>query len=128
MLSKKVTLKDSIVKSDSQEGLSPTYSLRYFAESIPKYEIPKEGMPANAAYQLIHDELNLDGNCAFDLGSFTTTWMEPEAEKLITENLNKNFIDRFEYQQTTEIHQRIVNILGPYIMPQNRLNFAVPRL
>lgn len=112
MLSKKVTLKDSIVKSDSQEGLSPTYSLRYFAESIPKYEIPKEGMPANAAYQLIHDELNLDGNCAFDLGSFTTTWMEPEAEKLITENLNKNFIDRFEYQQTTEIHQRIVNILG----------------
>jgi hypothetical protein len=40
-------------------------------------------MPADAAYQLVADVLNLDGKTAFDLGSFTATWMEPEAEKLI---------------------------------------------
>ncbi|HUW65122.1 MAG TPA: glutamate decarboxylase [Spirochaetia bacterium] len=98
--------------ASAEEGLSPTYSLRYFTESLPKYEIPRDGMPANAAYQLVHDELNLDGNSAFDLGSFTTTWMEPEVEKLIMKNLGKNFVDRFEYPQTTEIHQRIVNMLA----------------
>ncbi|WP_201721924.1 glutamate decarboxylase [Desulfotomaculum copahuensis] len=98
--------------SNTEEILSPTYSLRYFTEGIPKYKIPDDGMPANATYQLVRDELNLDGNAAFDLGSFTTTWMEPEVEKLILENLGKNFVDRFEYPQTTEIHQRIVNMLG----------------
>jgi glutamate decarboxylase len=30
-------------------------------------------MPARAAYQLIHDELNLDGNPALNLASFVTT-------------------------------------------------------
>jgi len=100
------------VSDVGERGISPTYSLRYFRESVPKYEIPEEGMPAQAAYQLVHDEMNLDGNAAFDLGSFTTTWMEPEAEKLIMENLGKNFIDRFEYPQTAEIHQRIVNMLA----------------
>jgi len=96
----------------SGQCLSPTYAWRYFTESVPGYEMPKEGMPAEAAYQLVHDELNLDGNAAFDLGSFTTTWMEPEAENLIVKNLGKNFVDRFEYPQTAQIHQRIVNMLG----------------
>ena len=37
------------------QDISPTYSLRYFAEGAPKYQIPQEGMPAAAAYQLVHD-------------------------------------------------------------------------
>jgi glutamate decarboxylase len=98
--------------SDSELSLSPTYATRYFAERVPKYKLPEKMMPADVAYQIIHDELSMDGNTAFDLGSFTTTWMEPEVEKLIIENLGKNFIDRFEYPQTNEIHQRIVHILA----------------
>jgi glutamate/tyrosine decarboxylase-like PLP-dependent enzyme len=45
------------------------------------------------AYKLIKDELALDGNPALNLASFVTTYMEEEAEKLMTENLSKNFID-----------------------------------
>ncbi|MDA8333761.1 MAG: glutamate decarboxylase [Peptococcaceae bacterium] len=105
-------------------GLSATYALRYFTESVPRYEIPADGMPAGAACQLVHDELNLDGNAAFDLGTFTTTWMEPEAERLIVQNLGKNFVDRFEYPQTTEIHQRIVNMLGPLFNAPDQANFC----
>lgn len=92
--------------------ISPTYSMRFFSDSIPKYLMPREGMPSNAAYQLIHDALHFDGITAFNIGSFSTTWMEPEAEKLIMENLGKNFIDRYEYPETAEIHQRAVNMLG----------------
>ncbi|HZK87440.1 MAG TPA: glutamate decarboxylase [Syntrophomonas sp.] len=109
MLAKKVNPPEI---SGIKQEISPTYSMRYFTESIPKYQIPGDGMPANAAYQLIHDALQFDGLTAFNIGSFTTTWMEPEAEKLIMENLGKNFIDRFEYPETAEIHQRIVNMLG----------------
>jgi glutamate decarboxylase len=109
MLAKKVNPPEI---SGIKQEISPTYSMRYFTESIPKYQIPEDGMPANAAYQLIHDALHFDGLSAFNIGSFTTTWMDPEAEKLIMENLGKNYIDRFEYPETAEVHQRIVNMLG----------------
>lgn len=107
MLSSKVKVKK---KDDS--GHSSTYSTRYFTQSVPKFKMPKEGMPANAAYQLIHDELNLDGNPALNLASFVTTWMEPEAEQLIMQNLHRNFIDHDEYPQTEIIHERLVNMMA----------------
>lgn len=94
------------------KGHASTYSSRYFRESIPKDMIPDNSMPANAAYQLIHDELNMDANPSLNLASFVTTWMEPEAEKLIMENLHKNFIDHDEYPQTEIIHKRCVTMLA----------------
>ncbi|WP_420421116.1 glutamate decarboxylase [Simkania sp.] len=109
MLSKKKRL-DQVKVSEKEH--SSTYSSRYFSQSIPKLEIPEKSMPANAAYQLIHDELNMDANPALNLASFVTTWMEPEAQKLITENLHKNFIDHDEYPQTEVIHERCVNMMA----------------
>jgi len=69
-------------------------------------------MPARAAYQTIHDELNLDGNPALNLASFVTTWMEPEADKLIMESIGKNYVDNDEYPQTEVIQDRVVNMLA----------------
>lgn len=109
MISKKVHLEQV---EESKRGHASTYSARYFAESVPKYEIPGEGMPANAAYQLVHDEVCLDGNPALNLASFVTTWMEPEANKLVMENIDRNFIDHFQYPQTEVIHERLVNMLA----------------
>lgn len=37
------------------------------------------------AYQLIHDELLLDGNPSLNLASFVHTWMPEEADKLMME-------------------------------------------
>ncbi len=121
MVSKKVDLKQL---SKSGKGHASTYSTRYFEESVPKYEIPESSMPANAAYQLVHDELNLDGNPALNLSSFVTTWMEPEADKLIMENIGKNFIDHFQYPQTEVIHERAVNMLGRLFNGPEETTFA----
>ena len=90
----------------------PTYGARYFAEPVPKFELPEHAMPADAAYQICHDELNLDGNPALNLASFVTTWMEPDAERLIVESLNKNYVDQDEYPRTTVIQERCVNMLA----------------
>ena len=92
--------------------LAPMYGSRELGEPVPRYELPDGRMPAQVAYQLVHDELNLDGNPALNLASFVTTWMEPEADRLMAESFGRNYIDADEYPQTTEIHNRCVNMLA----------------
>ncbi|GAH16611.1 unnamed protein product, partial [marine sediment metagenome] len=58
------------------------------------------------------DELNMDANPSLNLASFVTTWMEPEAVKLLNENMHKNFIDHDEYPQTEVLHKRCVNMFA----------------
>jgi glutamate decarboxylase len=97
---------------DSDETYSPTYAGRCFSHDIPKYRLPAQGMSADGAYQLVHDELNLDGNPALNLASFVTSWMEPQADRLAAETLDKNLIDQDEYPQTEVVHQRVVSMIG----------------
>jgi glutamate decarboxylase len=97
---------------DSEENISPTYAGRSFSHDVPKFRLPKQGMSAQAAYQLVHDELNLDGNPALNLASFVTSWMEPQADQLAKEVLPKNMIDQDEYPQTEEVHRRVVSMIG----------------
>jgi glutamate decarboxylase len=70
--------------------------------------------PVNAevAYQLIHDELLLDGSARLNLATFVTTWMEPQAGQLMRECVDKNMIDKDEYPQTAELERRCVSILA----------------
>ena len=100
------------LKLDSEETHSPTYAGRSFSHQIPKYRLPAEGISADTAYQLVHDELNLDGNPALNLASFVTSWMEPQADKLAVETLAKNLIDQDEYPQTEVVHERVVSMIG----------------
>jgi glutamate decarboxylase len=69
-------------------------------------------MSPDLAYQLIHDELMLDGNARLNLATFVTTWMEPQARQLMADCLDKNMIDKDEYPQTAELEMRCVNILS----------------
>jgi len=65
-------------------------------------------MEPAAAYRYIHDELMLDGSSRLNLATFVTTWMEPEAEKLMAQTFDKNMIDKDEYPATAAIEQRCV--------------------
>ncbi|MGH9127661.1 MAG: glutamate decarboxylase [Acidimicrobiales bacterium] len=96
----------------SNDSVAPAYATRYLTQPIPRYELPQGEMPAGLAYRLIHDELNLDGNPELNLASFVTTWMEPEADRLMAESIGRNYIDADEYPQTTEIQNRCVNMLA----------------
>jgi glutamate decarboxylase len=50
----------------------------------------------------------LDGSSRLNLATFVTTWMDPEAEKLMAETFDKNMIDKDEYPATAAIEQRCV--------------------
>jgi glutamate decarboxylase len=80
--------------------------------SVPRFRLPPESMPAETAYQIVHDELMLDGNARLNLATFVTTWMDPQADRLMAECGPKNMIDKDEYPQTAELEGRCVNILA----------------
>ena len=79
---------------------------------VPRHHMPPAELVPDAAYQIIHDELMIDGNARLNLATFVTTWMEPQAQQLMTECFDKNMIDKDEYPQTAEIEMRCVNILS----------------
>ena len=81
-------------------------------DHIPGDRLPEGEMGPDVAYQIVHDELMLDGNARMNLATFVTTWMEPQAEKLIAECLDKNMIDKDEYPQTAELEKRCVTMLS----------------
>src|SRR6202008_3016205 len=69
-------------------------------------------LPPDVAYEIIHDELMLDGNARLNVATFVTTSMEPQAQKLMKECFHKNMIDKDEYPQTAAIETRCVNMLS----------------
>jgi len=79
---------------------------------IPKYKFPKSQVLPVEVYQLIADELLLDGNARQNLATFCQTWEEPEVHKLMDLAMDKNMIDRDEYPQTAELERRCVHMLA----------------
>jgi glutamate decarboxylase len=101
------------VSSEEQTtAVAPAYTQRLDLEPIPKYAMPDDGARPEAVYRLIHDELLLDGSSRLNLATFVTTWMEPEADRLMAEAFDKNMIDKDEYPQTAEIERRCVNMVA----------------
>ncbi|GAU22448.1 hypothetical protein TSUD_123360 [Trifolium subterraneum] len=93
----------SKTSSESDVSVHSTFASRYVRTSLPRFKMPDESIPKEAAYQIINDELMLDGNPRLNLASFVTTWMEPECDKLIMASINKNYVDMDEYPVTTEL-------------------------
>jgi glutamate decarboxylase len=95
-----------------REGLDPAPLLTLDGGHIPRHAMPTGELAADIAYQVISDELMLDGNARLNLATFVTTWMEPQARQLMADCLDKNMIDKDEYPQTAEFEMRCVNILS----------------
>ncbi|KAL8291439.1 hypothetical protein RQP46_002417 [Phenoliferia psychrophenolica] len=111
----------SSVPADSRLNLDPShekhvsstvYGSSLAATGVPRFELAEDEMPARQAARFVHDELLMDGTPAMNLASFVTTYMEDEAEKIMIQNLSKNFIDLEEYSSCGEIESRCVNIVA----------------
>ncbi|QGV82251.1 glutamate decarboxylase [Streptomyces ficellus] len=80
--------------------------------SVPRHALPDGPMEPDTAYQLVHDELMLDGNARLNLATFVSTWSDPQAQRLMAECADKNMIDKDEYPQTAELETRCVHMLA----------------
>jgi glutamate decarboxylase len=97
---------------DDDVSIRPQFAQSGLVGEVPRLRLPARGMPPSIAYQIVHDELLLDGTARLNLATFVTTWMEPEAELLLAECAPKNMIDKDEYPQTAELERRCVNMIG----------------
>jgi glutamate decarboxylase len=97
---------------ESADALESQFGNRFLQAEAPAERLPQAGMPALDAMRLIGEELMLDGIPMRNLATFVTTWMEPEAQRIIAENLHRNFIDHAEYPKTAEIEQRCIRMLA----------------
>jgi glutamate decarboxylase len=104
----------SRVSTDGEnlDVLEARYGNRFLRQEAPADRLPSGGMPADDAMRLVGEELILDGLPMRNLATFVTTWMEPEAQRLIAENLHRNFIDHAEYPQSAELEQRCISMLA----------------
>jgi len=57
---------------------------------VPKYRFPREETLPRDAFQLVSDELMLDGNARQNLATFCQTWEEPEVLALMALAIHKN--------------------------------------
>jgi glutamate decarboxylase len=84
----------------------------FLTSEPPRDAIPDQPMTALAAMRLLTEELAIEGVPERNLATFVTTWMEPEARKVIDDNLHRNFIDHAEYPMTADIEQRCIHMLA----------------
>ena len=82
------------------ELMDTVYSGQDLAKAAPKYRFPKTEMRPDDVYQLVSDELMLDGNARQNLATFCQTWEEPQVHDLMNLAIDKNMIDKDEYPRT----------------------------
>jgi glutamate decarboxylase len=91
---------------------TPALVLEQRMNELCREEMFEHGAGTEVAYDLISNELLLDGSARLNLATFVTTWMPPRAAMLMGLTADKNMIDKDEYPQTAEIERRCVNIIG----------------
>jgi glutamate decarboxylase len=88
------------------------YALSTSDRRLSKYRIPDDPADPASVYNLIRDELLLDGNSRQNLATFCTTWAEPQVRDLLAEAFDKNIVDKDEYPQSAEIESRCVHMIA----------------
>jgi glutamate decarboxylase len=80
--------------------------------NIPYHQLPEKGIDPDTAYEVLTNELLLDGQARLNLATFVTTWMPSVGAKIMADTMDKNMIDKDEYPQTAAFESRCVNILA----------------
>ena len=83
-----------------------------WVRGLPHDALAARGTGLADAYDLLSNELKLDGSARLNLATFVTTWMPERAAQLMADTADKNMIDKDEYPMTAEIERRCVNIIG----------------
>ena len=96
----------------TDDGMDDVFASTEMVTPAPKTQFPQGERASRDVYQLVRDELLLDGVARMNLATFCTTWLEPEAKQLMADSIDKNIIDKDEYPQTAEIERRCIALVA----------------
>jgi glutamate decarboxylase len=99
-------------RQPSDRAEADVYAMRATDQPIAKLSIPQHGIRPDAAFGLVRDELEFDGNARQNLATFCQTWLEDEVHLLMDLAIDKNMVDRDEYPATAEIERRCVHMIA----------------
>jgi glutamate decarboxylase len=102
-------LKTGPIESDAS---ADEYAAAISGSSLPKYRIPQGSSEPRAVFDMVRDELFMDGNSRQNVATFCTTYADDEVRRLMDLSIDKNMIDKDEYPQTAEIEKRCVHMLA----------------
>jgi glutamate decarboxylase len=88
------------------------FALPGLSRTAPKSGFPMRGLFPQVAYEIVHDELMLDGVSRMNLATFCTTWVDDQARRLMAESMHKNIVDKDEHPQTAELERRCVRMVA----------------
>jgi glutamate decarboxylase len=94
------------------KGVDEIFASSDVSVVLPKYVMPEKEQDPRHAFQMVADELMLDGNSRQNLATFCQTWLEPEVHVLMDLTIDKNMVDKDEYPQTAELEERCVHMLA----------------
>ncbi|MFP1453201.1 pyridoxal-dependent decarboxylase [Escherichia coli] len=92
------------------ELLDSRFGAKAISTIAESKRFPLHEMRDDVAFQIINDELYLDGNARQNLATFCQTWDDENVHKLMDLSINKNWIDKEEYPQSAAIDLRCVNM------------------
>lgn len=92
--------------------IRPVFARPELMRTVPRYRMPDEPSLPDTAYQIVHDEAQLDGNARQNLATFVTTWMDERAYDLYRETADRNLIDKDEYPMAAEMEHRCWRMLA----------------
>ena len=90
----------------------PVFGSRFIGKPADKKTFPDNEQNAYDVYQVVHDELYLDGNARQNLATFCQTFEEEELHWLMDLSIDKNMIDKDEYPQTAAIENYCVHMIA----------------
>ena len=102
----------NILKINKDECDSNIFGSCQMREPAPVESIPKKGMPAETAYQIVKDETFPQTQPRLNLATFVTTYMDDYGTKLMNESVGINFIDETEYPRVAVMCGRCINMVA----------------
>lgn len=99
-------------ENKSSEYLDSRFGSRSIRTIAEAHHFPEQEIRDDIAFQIINDELFLDGNARQNLATFCQTWDDEYVHRLMDISINKNWIDKEEYPQSAAIDMRCLNMLA----------------
>ena len=101
---------DMMSCSDAVSSQNSMYVTRAFW-ALPQF-LTRSVRSRDGAYTLLHRELKQDFDPQYNLATFVSTHMDPEATLLIAENMSKNFVDPRAYPIVAKFEQRCLRMIA----------------